>query len=141
MQINFIPEVTPLRMAFASFASAHLKYCWQHPAAAFAAPETESTGFPSPRPRWAAASPPSAPQLIHVAPRLVQGPGLLGAVVIFPWHFWDDLDGVFIIVELRTLAMPFGLGAFVAAKRRSLCWQHRFEPGWYREAESPEQQR
>ena len=46
------------------------------------------------------------------------------------------------IVELRTPAMPFGLGAFVAAKRRSLCWQHRFEPGWYsREAEGPEQQR
>ena len=46
------------------------------------------------------------------------------------------------IVELRTAAMPFGLEAFVAAKRRSLCWQHRFEPGWYsREAEGPEQQR
>ena len=31
----------------------------------------------APRPRWAAASPPAAPQLIHVAsaPRLVQGPG------------------------------------------------------------------
>ena len=47
-----------------------------------------------------------------------------------------------IFVELRTPAMPFGLGAFVAAKLRSLCWQHRFEPGWYsREAEGPEQQR
>ena len=46
------------------------------------------------------------------------------------------------IVELRTPAMPLGLGAFVAVKLRSLCWQHRFEPGWYsREAEGPEQQR
>ena len=30
----------------------------------------------------------------------------------------------------------------MAAKRRSLCWQRRFEPGWYsREAAGPEQQR
>ena len=46
------------------------------------------------------------------------------------------------LVELRTPAMPFGLEAFVAVKLRSLCWQHRFEQGWYcREAEGPEQQR
>ena len=50
------------------------------------------------------------------------------------------LLGVCLIVELRTPAMPFGLGAFVAVKLRSLCWQHRFEQGWYcREAEGPEQ--
>ena len=40
------------------------------------------------------------------------------------------------IVELRTPAMPFGLGAFVAVKLRSLRWQSRFEQGWScREAE------
>ena len=44
------------------------------------------------------------------------------------------------IVELRTPAMPFGLGAFVGIKLRSLCWQLRFEQGWYcREAEGTEQ--
>ena len=37
--------------------------------------------------------------------------------------------------------MPFGLGAFVAVKLRSLCWQNRFEQGYCREAEGPEQQR
>ena len=37
----------------------------------------------------------------------------------------------YIIVELRTLAMPFGLGAFVAVKLRSLRWQRRFEQGWW----------
>ena len=36
--------------------------------------------------------------------------------------------------------MPFGLGAFVGVKLRSLCWQLRFEQGWYcREAEGTEQ--
>ena len=34
------------------------------------------------------------------------------------------------IVELRTPAMPLGLGAFVAVKLRSLRWQRRFEQGW-----------
>ena len=47
-----------------------------------------------------------------------------------------------LIVQLRTPAMPVGLGAFVAAKLKTLCWQHKFEPGWYsREAEGPEQRR
>ena len=47
------------------------------------------------------------------------------------------------MVELRTPAMPFGSEAFVAVKLRSLCWQQRFEQGWYcRESEGhPEQQR
>ena len=35
--------------------------------------------------------------------------------------------------------MPFGLGAFMAVKLRSLCWQNGFEQG--REAEGSEQQR
>ena len=53
------------------------------------------------------------------------------------WNFMFLL-----IVQLRTPAMPFGLGAFVAAKLKTLCWQHKFEPGWYsREAEGPEQRR
>ena len=47
-----------------------------------------------------------------------------------------------IIVELRTPAMPFGLGAFVAVKLATLRWQRRFDQGWEcREAEGPEQQR
>ena len=33
---------------------------------------------------------------------------------------------MYLIVELRTPAMPFGLGAFEAVKLRSLSWQHRF---------------
>ena len=42
----------------------------------------------------------------------------------------------------RRCRCPSGLGAIVAVKLRSLCWQHWFEPGWYsREAEGPEQQR
>ena len=40
------------------------------------------------------------------------------------------IESVKFIVELRTPAMPFGLGALVAVKLRSLRWQRRFEQGW-----------